>query len=83
MIGKRLAAAAAFCVLAAAGAFAQQAAPVTPGPAAAGPQAPAAAPGAPPAAKSAQWPRLLPDKSQHLVECVDKDVTSDIRAQVI
>src|SRR5437016_213664 len=62
MTGKRLAVAAAFCVLAAPGAFAQKAAPVIAGPATAGPQSPSAAL-AVPATKTAQWPRLLPDKS--------------------
>jgi hypothetical protein len=62
MTGKRLAVAAAFCALAASGAFAQKAAPVNAGPAAAGPQSPSAAPAAPNAAKTAQFPRLLPDK---------------------
>jgi hypothetical protein len=55
MTGKRLAVAAAFCVLAAPGAFAQKSAPAN-----GGPQAPAVAP----SAKSVQWPRVLPDKSQ-------------------
>jgi len=62
MTGKRLAAAAAFCVLAAPGAFAQKAAPANPGSATAGPQALSAAPVAP-ATKSAHWPRLLPEKA--------------------
>ena len=62
MTGKRLAVAAAFCVLAAPGAFAQKAPPVNAGPATAGPPSPPAAPVAP-ATKGAQWPRLLPDKS--------------------
>jgi hypothetical protein len=63
MTYKRWAAAAAFCVLTAPGAFAQKAAPVNAGPAAAGPQSPSAAPAAPDAARTAQFPRLLPDKS--------------------
>ena len=63
MTGKRWAVAAAFCALAAPGAFAQKAAPVNAGPAAAGPQSPSAAPAAPNAAKTAQFPQLLPDKT--------------------
>ena len=67
MTGKGLAVAAAFCVLAAPGAFAQKAAPMNAGPATAGPQplsaAPDAAPTAPHGAKSPQWPRVLPDKA--------------------
>jgi hypothetical protein len=64
MTGKRWAVAAAFCVLAAPGAFAQKAAPVNAGPAAAGPQSPSASPAAPSAAKTAQFPRLLPDNAE-------------------
>jgi hypothetical protein len=64
MTGKRWAVAAAFCVLAAPGAFAQKVAPVNAGSAAAGPQSPLAAPAAPDAAKTAQFPLLLPDKAE-------------------
>jgi hypothetical protein len=55
MTGKRLAVAAAFCVLAAPGALAQRAAPDN-----GGPQTPAAVP----LAKTVQWPRVLPDKAR-------------------
>jgi hypothetical protein len=56
MSGKGLAAAAAFCVLAASGAFAQTVQPGTNGPAAAG-SAPVT-----PALRGPDWPRLLDDK---------------------
>ena len=62
MTGKRLAVAAAYCVLAAPGALAQKAPPVNAGPATAVPPSPPAVLVAP-AAKNVQWPRLLPDKS--------------------
>jgi hypothetical protein len=60
MTGKCLAAAAALCVLATPGAFAQKVAPMNAGPVTVGPTL-----GVPatPGTKSAQWPRLLPDKS--------------------
>jgi hypothetical protein len=55
MTGKGLAAAAAFCVLAASGALAQNVQPGTAGPAAAGPEVA-------PALRGPDWPRLLDDK---------------------
>ena len=64
MTGKRWAVAAAFCVLAAPGAFAQKPAPVDAGPAAAGPQSPSAAPAGADADKTARFPRLLPGKAE-------------------
>src|SRR5438876_5620528 len=64
MTGKRWAVAAAFCVLAAPGAFAQKAAPMDAGRAAAGPQSPSAAPAGADAGKTAQFPRLLPGKAE-------------------
>ena len=62
MSGKRLAVAAAFCVLAAPGAFAQKAPSVTAGAATAVPQTQAPVAVAP-TAKNVQWPRVVPDKS--------------------
>jgi hypothetical protein len=64
MTGKCWAVAAAFCVLAAPGAFAQKTAPVNAAPATVGAQPPSAAPSAPNAAKTAQFPRLSPDKAE-------------------
>jgi hypothetical protein len=60
MTGKRWAAAAAFCVLAAPGAFAQRAAPVNADSAAAGQPTRSAAP----TARSGQFTQLLPNKSE-------------------
>lgn len=62
MTGKRWAVAAALCVLAAPGAFAQKAVPANAGPASAGLPSSPGAPAAP-AAKGAQWPALLSDKA--------------------
>lgn len=62
MTGKRLAAAAALCVLAAPGAFAQKAAPIHADSAAAGSPAPSVSSTVPNAAATRQFPRLLPDK---------------------
>ena len=58
MTGKRWAVAVAFCVLAAPDAFAQKTAPANAAPAATGLPSPSVAP----AARTAQFPRLLPDK---------------------